>query len=403
MKILIIGNGFDLAHGLPTSYDDFLEFSRIVRQIYSYDKTRAQYLYNEKIKNIRFPQKIKDELLNAITKKDVEHNLYLEEYYERLSNNIWYDYFLKIIDNKLVKGVNWIDFESEIRDIIMFFDSTEVDLSESYQLVYNQIEEISKKFDSKYTEKLNCFNDIISSYKIDDYSVKRLRKRLYLDLRRLTRALEIYISHYVSQIDCSKKKIIEEIKPDHIVSFNYSDTYSRIYDSSIPVTYIHGKAEDNCFLQSDDRYKDSIDSCKLVLGIDEYLESDYDKMKQVKYTIFKKYAQRIVFNTGKENNLWLTKMTESFEKLKRNMTNEKMIYDSAYSSVSIFGHSLDVTDKDILSRYIGAPYTDVKVFCKDIEAEGELLANTVSLIGEQTMIDKVYKEMPSLKYEIVQD
>lgn len=26
MDILILGNGFDLAHGLPTKYTDFLEF-----------------------------------------------------------------------------------------------------------------------------------------------------------------------------------------------------------------------------------------------------------------------------------------------------------------------------------------------------------------------------------------
>ena len=26
MNILVLGNGFDLAHGLPTSYKDFLNF-----------------------------------------------------------------------------------------------------------------------------------------------------------------------------------------------------------------------------------------------------------------------------------------------------------------------------------------------------------------------------------------
>ena len=26
MKILLIGNGFDLAHGLPTAYKDFLKY-----------------------------------------------------------------------------------------------------------------------------------------------------------------------------------------------------------------------------------------------------------------------------------------------------------------------------------------------------------------------------------------
>lgn len=28
MNILVLGNGFDLAHGLPTKYADFLETSR---------------------------------------------------------------------------------------------------------------------------------------------------------------------------------------------------------------------------------------------------------------------------------------------------------------------------------------------------------------------------------------
>ncbi|RKI77037.1 hypothetical protein D7V90_19715 [bacterium 1xD42-87] len=27
MNILVIGNGFDLAHGLPTTYKDFLRFT----------------------------------------------------------------------------------------------------------------------------------------------------------------------------------------------------------------------------------------------------------------------------------------------------------------------------------------------------------------------------------------
>ena len=30
MNILIIGNGFDLAHGLPTKYTDFLVFCKMI-------------------------------------------------------------------------------------------------------------------------------------------------------------------------------------------------------------------------------------------------------------------------------------------------------------------------------------------------------------------------------------
>lgn len=33
MNILLIGNGFDLAHELPTKYTDFLEFIKVIKQI----------------------------------------------------------------------------------------------------------------------------------------------------------------------------------------------------------------------------------------------------------------------------------------------------------------------------------------------------------------------------------
>ena len=33
MNILVIGNGFDIAHGLPTQYGDFLNF---IRKYYEY-------------------------------------------------------------------------------------------------------------------------------------------------------------------------------------------------------------------------------------------------------------------------------------------------------------------------------------------------------------------------------
>ncbi len=34
MNILVIGNGFDLAHGLPTKYTDFLKFTELFVNCY---------------------------------------------------------------------------------------------------------------------------------------------------------------------------------------------------------------------------------------------------------------------------------------------------------------------------------------------------------------------------------
>ena len=33
MNIIVIGNGFDIAHNLPTKYTDFLEFVKVIRYI----------------------------------------------------------------------------------------------------------------------------------------------------------------------------------------------------------------------------------------------------------------------------------------------------------------------------------------------------------------------------------
>lgn len=33
MDMLVVGNGFDLAHGLPTHYTDFLEFVNAAKKI----------------------------------------------------------------------------------------------------------------------------------------------------------------------------------------------------------------------------------------------------------------------------------------------------------------------------------------------------------------------------------
>lgn len=65
-----------------------------------------------------------------------------------------------------------------------------------------------------------------------------------------------------------------------------------------------------------------------------------------------------------------------------------------------FGHSLDVTDKDILSSFIGDEATAVTVYCRDKGTEGELIANTIKLIGEETLIHKANSLPPKLNYVI---
>ena len=48
MNILLIGNGFDLAHNLPTTYNHFLSFCQKARRIYTLDIQVLLYEYTKK-------------------------------------------------------------------------------------------------------------------------------------------------------------------------------------------------------------------------------------------------------------------------------------------------------------------------------------------------------------------
>ena len=82
MDILVIGNGFDLAHGLETRYKDFLDF----------------------------PQ-------NADFKNYIDK---LPNYKKCLQVNVWLKHFISNYRN--LNGENWIDFEQEIFDVIVSFN-----------------------------------------------------------------------------------------------------------------------------------------------------------------------------------------------------------------------------------------------------------------------------------------
>ena len=63
-------------------------------------------------------------------------------------------------------------------------------------------------------------------------SVDRFSEYLMRELERLTRALEIYLAEFVQKIPITEKSAdIETIHPDCILSFNYSNTYERVYGS----------------------------------------------------------------------------------------------------------------------------------------------------------------------------
>ena len=410
--VLILGNGFDLVHNLSTRYSDFLEFCKRIRRMWEHYENDEQgelksfifYLYDwtgvesiiEKLAEI-FKTRVIDADGDVVI-----NNKELKEIRKLVVNNIWFLYLEKLYDQQLFRGINWIDFEHEISFIIQSFDKSTNNLTDIFTDILSKMKDggINQKlyiFEMIFTEKMRIEQLIDKGNKgYRDITYKDFRYILYKDLEELIRALELYLSEFVDTIGVGELvSEIEDLEPDYVINFNYTHTYERLYHKSKNgVFHIHGECD-----------KDRpIEDNNMVLGIDEYWGKD-ERNSHTNFTIFKKFAQRIQKHTGIDHYRYMTDINEIYRRngsglyYKGRDVFDRLLPDEI-SKVYVFGHSLDITDKDILAEFIGSDATDVTIYCYDKGVEGDLIANTIKLIGEQRLLEKVNHVPPMLKFVI---
>ncbi len=350
MNILLIGNGFDLAHGLPTKYTDFLEFAKAVRKI----QKDGLLMDNRKIENVlseyHLHSSVKANILACFGKTLEKES---EEILGLMDRNFWLEYFLKC---PMYQKENWIDFEGEISEVMKSIDADMKD-----ENFCGQVHKLTHEYLNHY---YLCTVDECG--KISKITYKGLRDELLKDLNRLIRILEIYLCSYVETIPCNEiLPDIQNICADKIISFNYTDTYRKLYDQNKMADYdfIHGKTVKVRSVEEND----------MVLGIDEYL-SKKRKNKDLEFIAFKKFYQRIYKQTGCRYKEWLK------EDGRYNYLHEKDRH------LFIFGHSLDVTDKDILRELILHDRVDTTIFYFNKDDLGSKIANLVRVIGQDELV-----------------
>lgn len=394
-KILIIGNGFDLAHGLPTKYADFLTFSYEFMKLY-HDDVKVE-LHNSSL-NGYLGDEIRTLSQQSQSKRNESpmFNNILEKLHDDLSDNIWFQYFLLLFKDNLLKGQNWIDFESEMSYVIQQIDKNTDDINETYS-------NLEERFAKSHVDKMiNLDKAVDYSLKHNtrrEYSVLQFSEELFKDLERLTEALEIYLAyvvegHIIGKVSKLIPKI-QELSPDYVVSFNYTHTFQRIYDKyqKAKYCYIHGECrsfdKDSCNFEKPE--------CNLVLGIDEYLGPG-DRDNNNKFVIFKKFVQRIRNHNDTSYRSWVMTFSETYNKgvtLQQRLPNKDSVINDPYY-VYAYGHSLDITDKDILRLFMWPEWANVNIFTKDKMSEGRLIENLIKIIGEDVVIDKASQNPPKL-------
>ena len=375
MNILVIGNGFDLAHDLPTTYQDFLKFTD------NY-KTYLETQYYEQMLEVK----------------------------RLVDNNTWLKHF-----RDFYKGNGWIGFEKEISNIIQIIDKK---IPQFEALKENNGRYV--KFNVAEQDALKDFDTNVKQGIVADKNfISKNKERMLNDLNRLIRCFEIYLTCYINQISVNKMSPnIKELHIDKVLSFNYTDTYRRIYDNSqkgnIEYDYIHGEAV----------FNNTIETNNMVLGIDEYL-SKKKRNKDIEFIAFKKYYQRIYKETGskykdwinairEENDIYMEKKhdCEIFLKNGYGLTNEieesraelKWLNENPPKhNLYIFGHSLDITDKDVLKNLILNNNVYTTIYYPNKDELGKKIANLVKVIGQDELIRRTGGSTKTIEFKLQQD
>lgn len=324
-NLLIIGNGFDLEHDLKTHYTDF--FDTINNNVSS-----------------------KNEII-------LNNNKYL------IKDNNLLLYLIKEYKQNKLQGNNWIDIETEFKKIISLIEEININnfidnMSYYSGDEYTTIKKIQSK--SSYYFKNCLFPFIIGNnyYKYINEHYNISIKILEKDLNELTNMLRDYLLEQdISNL--TKTKDISDIdyKITHVLSFNYTDTFRKIYSDidDDKIDFIHGSLNKN----------------NLVLGINETLTEDTAN-KIVDTVYFKKYFQRIYKKTDYKYVSWL------------DPTDYKNYAD--FDTVYIHGHSLDESDKEILEKIINSvlkKYTPtVKIFYYDEKHYRQEVTNLIKILGK---------------------
>jgi hypothetical protein len=299
-------------------------------------------------------------IITTLTKtNDMKIKWFLAEHF--IKENTLLQYFLKKYNDKSI-GDKWIDIETELSKIVMLAENIIKTLNNGQKYLVNK-EQLEPYFDTL------C---ILSNIGIESTSIPLEKEILQINISRLEKELDNFIYLLENYLIYEENKITSHSKNfsilkdiydiaqsiTHLLSFNYTDTFRQLYDTALNdnVDFIHGKLKEH----------------NLVLGIGETLD-ETEESNIILCIRFKKYFQRIFKQTGAKYDDWSIK------------------------TVYIYGHSLDVTDKEILQPIIEKAQK-VIIFYYDKSAYDQQIINLVKILGKQKFIKYVSKAINKIEF-----
>ena len=351
-RLILIGNGFDLAHGLKTSYKDFIHayLRKAFEEAYTNHSYKDDFItINRNPKYIDISGGVSEYLdfyFEKGLKQLINNQPVVDEngqgYNPLFSVHIHSDFFKRIVTNCI--NANWVDIENE------FYEDLK-------QIIYEG-DDIRKNAQLKSLNESLGF--IISS--LNDY-LETIGTKKHIDSYDIIFQSSIKASEIVERFVGTEMRVSKTL----LLNFNYTSTIENYYSNennpAHEINYIHGK------LKSQDN--------PTIFGFGDELDEHYLKMELEKAKGFFKYIK----------SFWYFKTSNYYNLIR--------FIDSMPFQVFILGHSCGLSDRTMLNMIFEHEN------CKSIKIyyHGDKDNNSYAALTEE--ISRHFKNKAQMRRKIV--
>ena len=376
-RIILIGNGFDLAHNMKTSYNNFIIdywekiMQKLRNEVNGNITTRRNIFETQEIKIEDVPGgpysygdwvagSSHDDLIDILSKKNL--------------NLIFKNRFLEILTKKQ-KDKNWVDIENEYYDLlkISFKDENcaykikelNEDLNQIKNLLEIYLKDVEDEFYGNFGNKTNQVilkrnigRKIYSPFRLRDFTETSINKKTEIEFQKFQKDLKASKEDLVDMSELSEKsqKLIAalgndasfknirelllsdnavnyfELMPEEILflSFNYTFTEDLYSDQNQFYSSASGKnvSKSNIHIHGT---TDEDDSTPIIFGFGDEIDEDYKSIENLNDNVYLENIKSIKYLE-----------TDNYKQLLE-------FLNSGDFQIFIFGHSCGISDRTLLN------------------------------------------------------
>jgi len=310
-KLVIIGNGFDLAHGLKTSYKDFIlwHINKVYQQNYI-GKTESKLIVIETNFDKTYVPNISkyDDYISL--KKSIEKDGRF-----RLEIKGKYDFINRILND--IELYNWVDIEK------LYYDSL-VKIFTDYEPGFHDRAELNN---------LNKALDLIR-VELEEYLSTISTQQMDIDLP--PEIVDIFRSNMISDMPIANNENL------YFLNFNYTNTiinYRNKFGINLTVNYIHGKLNEK--------------NNPIIFGYGDETDKNYETIENLNENEFTRHFKSFSYLT-----------TSNYQDLFK-------FLDSDEFDVHVMGHSLGLSDRLLFNHIFEHPhFRKVQLYYYEYEKDG---------------------------------